>query len=138
MNIVVDTNILVSGLLSPYGACGKIVRMISSGELSLSFDARIILEYGEVLKRPKFRLAEDRVTAFLEYLELCGKPTAASPLIDSLPDSDDEPFLEVAIASRVVCIVTGNQKHFPAELCREVEVLSPSDFLTMYQGKGRT
>ncbi len=138
MNIVVDTNILVSGLLSPYGACGKIVRMISSGELSLSFDARIILEYGEVLKRPKFRLAEDKVTAFLEYIELCGKPTAASPLINSLPDSDDESFLEVAIASRVVCIVASNQKHFPAELCREVEVLPPSDFLTMYQGKGRT
>ena len=54
MKIVLDTNVLAAGLLSPFGPCGEIVRMVSSGELTLSFDARILMEYEEVLARPKF------------------------------------------------------------------------------------
>lgn len=137
MNIVLDTNVLVAGLLSPFGPCGEIIRMVSSGELTLSFDARIISEYSEVLKRPKFKFKEDKVDALLEYIEFRGQTTASSPLPDSLLDSDDEPFLEVAIASRVECIVTGNQNHFPAELCRGIKVFSPSEFLNFYKKRDR-
>lgn len=133
MNIVLDTNVLVAGLLSPFGPCGKIVRMVSSGELTLSFDARIMSEYSEVLKRPKFVFDEDKIAALLEYIEFRGQPIAPSPLAYSLPDSDDEPFLEVAIASQAVCIVTGNQIHFPSKLCQGSEVLSPSEFLAKYK-----
>ena len=135
MNIVLDTNVLVAGLLSPFGPCGEIVRMVSSGELTISFDARIMSEYSEVLKRPKFIFNGEKAAALLEYIEFRGQPIAPSPLISSLPDSDDEPFLEVAISSRAECIVTGNQIHFPAQLCQGVEVLSPSAFLTQYKKK---
>ena len=48
MKIVLDTNVLVSGLLSPYQAPGEIVRMCSSGTLSICYDARILGEYREV------------------------------------------------------------------------------------------
>jgi predicted nucleic acid-binding protein len=41
--------------------------------------------------------------------------------------------LEVAIAARVACLVTGNKNHFPLTLCRGVTVLSPSDFLKFYK-----
>ncbi|MRR58500.1 MAG: hypothetical protein EG824_09855 [Deltaproteobacteria bacterium] len=41
----------VAGLLSSFGPCGHIVRMVSSGELTLSFDARILSEYQEILGR---------------------------------------------------------------------------------------
>lgn len=133
MNIVLDTNVLVAGLLSPFGTCGEIVRMVSSGELTISFDARIITEYREVLKRPKFKFNQEKVDALLEYIEFRGKATASSPLTDSLPDRDDEPFLEAAIASRAVCIITGNQNHFPSRLCRGVKLMSPTEFLTSYK-----
>jgi uncharacterized protein len=68
MNVVIDTNVLVAGLLAPFGACGEIVRMISSGELTLSFDARILSEYHEVLRRPKFHFEEEKVAALLDYI----------------------------------------------------------------------
>ncbi|HXL73081.1 MAG TPA: putative toxin-antitoxin system toxin component, PIN family, partial [bacterium] len=63
MIVVLDTNVLVSGLLSPYGPPGEIVRMVSSRALSLCFDARIISEYAEVLTRPKFPFRRDAVEA---------------------------------------------------------------------------
>jgi len=133
MNIVLDTNVLVSGLLSPFGPCGEIVRMVSSAELTLSLDARIITEYKEVLIRPKFQFAKDKIDALLDHIEHRGLTVASSPLPQSLPDIDDEPFLEVAIAAKAVCIVTGNHIHYPSDLCMGVKVFSPNDFLTFYK-----
>jgi putative PIN family toxin of toxin-antitoxin system len=133
MNIVLDTNVLVAGLLTPFGPCGEIVRMVSSGELTLSLDARILTEYQEVLDRPRFRFDKDKVAALLDHIEHRGITVASSPLPQPLPDIDDEPFLEVAITARAICIVTGNQVHFPTELCQGAMVLSPSDFLGFYK-----
>ena len=133
MNIVLDTNVLVAGLLSPFGTCGEIVRMVSAGELTLLYDARIISEYREVLKRDKFKFNKDKIAALLEYIEFRGQPVASSPLADLLPDADDASFLEVAIAGRVECIITGNQKHFPAKLCQRVKILLPSEFFILYK-----
>lgn len=133
MKIVLDTNVLVAGLLSPFGPCGEIVRMVSSGELTLSFDARILTEYGEVLDRPKFNFEKDKVSALLEHIEHRGLTVAASPLPQALPDIDDEAFLEVAIAVQVECLVSGNQIHFPSELCQGMTVLSPGEFPAFYK-----
>ena len=133
MNIVLDTNVLVAGLLSPFGPCGKIVRMVSSGELTLSFDARVLMEYEEVLARPKFKFEKDKVAALLDHIEHRGQTVAPSPLSQSLPDVDDEPFLEAAIAADAICLVTGNRVHFPSDLCQAVTVFSPSEFLEFYK-----
>jgi len=51
------------------------------------------------------------------------------------PDPDDEPFLEVTLASQAVCLVTGNQKHFPAEQCQGVKVISPIEFLIFFKNQ---
>ena len=133
MNIVLDTNVLVSGLLSPFGPCGEIVRMVSSAELKLAFDARIITEYKDVLIRPKFKFDKNKIDALLDHINYRGLVVASSPLPQSLPDIDDEPFLEVTIAAKAVCIVTGNHIHFPPDLCLGVRVFSPSDFLIFYK-----
>jgi uncharacterized protein len=133
MKIVLDTNVLVAGLLSPFGPCAKIVRMLTSGDLTLYFDSRILSEYNEVLRRSKFRFQIDKVVALLDHIENHGHIVASSPLSDLLPDPGDEPFLEVAVAGQAVCLVTGNQAHFPPKQCQGVKVFSPSDFLTFYR-----
>ena len=133
MKIVLDTNVLVAGLLSPFGPCGEIVRMVSSGELELSLDARILSEYSEVLRRPKFSFDEDSIASLLDYIAYRGHMVASSPLPCSLPHLDDEMFLEIALASRAVCLVTGNQIHFPIAQCQGVVIFSPAEFLSMYR-----
>jgi putative PIN family toxin of toxin-antitoxin system len=133
LKIVLDTNVLVAGLLSPFGPCGDMVRMVSSGDLTLCFDARILSEYREVLNRPKFRFAEDEIDALIDFIAIRGQTVAPSPLSKPLPDPDDEPFLEVAIAGRVSCLVTGNRAHFPGRHRQGVKVLSPREFMTRYR-----
>jgi len=133
MKIVLDTNVIVAGLLSPFGPCAEILRMVFADDLTLYLDSRILSEYSEVLRRPKFHFHIDKVIAILDYIEHYGVLTASSLLTDSLPDPSDQPFLEVAVKGHVACLVTGNQVHFPINLCQGVKVLSPADFLIFYR-----
>ena len=133
MKIVLDTNILVSGLLQPFGPSGQIVRLVAAGELVLCHDSRILAEYWEVLLRKKFRFDPERVEILMEEIRAGGIPVAARPLAIRLPDPDDEPFLEVALAGGAQCLVTGNIKHYPADARHGVEVLSPRSFIELYR-----
>ncbi|MEE9118732.1 MAG: PIN domain-containing protein, partial [Calditrichia bacterium] len=69
MKIVLDTNVLVSGLLTPFGSSGEIVRMVSAGILILQYDSRILLEYQEVLYRPKFQFDREHIDTLLAYIK---------------------------------------------------------------------
>ncbi len=105
--------------------------------LTLCLDARIITEYAEVLARPKFRFDQEKVAALLDQIEACGIAVASAPLADPLPDPDDEPFLEVALAGGAECLVTGNHVHFSPSLCQGVIVLSPAKFIKFYRNRQR-
>lgn len=133
MKIVLDTNVLVSGLLSPFGAPGEIVRMVTSGAITLCVDARLLSEYTQVLARPRFGFDADAVSALLDYIGHSSVTGAADPLVDRLPDEDDEPFLEVAFACSAEHLVSGNLAHFPPASRAGMSVLSPREFLEVYR-----
>lgn len=133
MRVVLDTNVLVSGLLNPYAAPGEIVRITSSGLLELCYDSRIINEYREVLKRPRFGFDAELVGAFVDEIEGNGLQVVGEPLRLRLPDPDDEPFLEAAIAGRAEYLITGNIKHYPSSSRQKIRVLGPAAFLEAYR-----
>ncbi len=129
MRIVLDTNVLVSGLLSPYGVPAEVVRLAVSGAVTLCVDARILIEYEQVLARPEFAFDPDHVEALLDFIETEALSVMPTALESRLPDPDDEPFLEVAIAGRADALVTGKLLHFPARARAGVSVLGPTEFL---------
>ena len=129
MRVVVDTNVLVSGLLSPFGPPGAIAGLIAAGRLQLCYDARCLAEYAEVLRRPAFPFTDGDIDALLLQIEAAGELTAPSPLPDRLPDPCDEPFLEVAVSALAEFLVTGNVKHFPAAARQGARVVSPREFV---------
>ena len=133
MRIVLDTNVLVAGLLSPFNAPGEIVRMTSAGILQLCHDARILCEYTNVLHRKKFNLDAGHVNALLEQIKALGQQVTGVPLKAPLLDTNDEPFLEIAIAGKAAHLVTGNLKHFPSANRQGISVISPADFLNIYR-----
>ena len=133
MRIVLDTNILVSGFLSPDGPPGAILRSILAGSISLCFDERILTEYREVLTRGRFALASERVGAVLEFIEANGESVLAETLGVELPDATDTMFVEVASAAGADCVVTGNRKHFPNERLEGLRVLLPREFVEQYR-----
>ena len=133
MKIVLDANVIVSGQLYPFRPSGEVVRMVVSGELQLCYDARVLSEYKEVLLRPKFPFNPADVYDLLEQIEACGFAVAGKPLVERLPDPDDEAFLEVALAGGARCLVTGNPKHYPAKKRQDMLVVSPTEFLEVYR-----
>lgn len=133
MKVVLDTNVVVSGLISPFGAPGEIVRMVASGALELCYDARVLSEYRSVLLRQKFSFDQAHVGDLLDQIEACGYVTTGKLLTKRLSDPDDEPFLEIALGGEAHYLVTGNLKHYPAEKRQGMRVVSPTEFLEIYR-----
>lgn len=138
MKIVLDTNVLVSGLLTPFGTSGEIVRMVSAGKLVLQYDSRILLEYKDVLYRPKFQFNKEQIDSLLDYIEKNGQLVPTIPLKHNLPDPDDEPFLEIAIGGKAECLITGNKVHYPQQFREGIKILSPSEFIKSFRKKKGT
>jgi putative PIN family toxin of toxin-antitoxin system len=127
MRVVVDTNVLVSALLSPHGPPAQVLRLLLQGNAVALYDDRILAEYREVLSRPRFAFAAEDVRLVLEEIEGGGETVFAKPLAIELPDPDDLPFLEVAVAGGADALVTGNNRHFrPLRGKHRVEIVSPN------------
>ncbi len=134
--IVLDTNVLVSGLLNAYGPPGRVIDSLLMGSVGIAYDDRVWGEYNDVLARPKFKFDPHRVSALLHFLKMNGRFIPASPLsqLNSalVPDMDDLPFAEVAVAANVDALVTGNVKHFSFLETYNVPVLSPTEFVQVW------
>ena len=128
-----DTNVLVSGLLSPFGPPAEVVRLVTANRVRLLYDPRILAEYQQVLARPRFSFAPSRVEALLSQIEADGELVTAEPLAEPLPDPDDEAFLAVAVTGKAQCLVTGNLRHFPAQDRQGMSVVSPREFVELYR-----
>ena len=135
MIIVLDTNVLVSGILKPYSKTAAILRLVADGTVQLAYDYRILSEYRDVLNRPRFNLPKEAVETYLAQVQQEGFLVSAKPLNFSLPDPGDEPFLDVALSARVGAVVTGNKRHFPQRNYDGGRILSPAEFLKQLSKK---
>ena len=130
MLIVLDTNILVSGLLNPFGSPARVVDQVTLNVVQVAYDDRIIAEYIDVLTSPTFGFPKKNVRDLVEHIKLSGIHVVAQALrLLENPDPGDLPFAEVAITARVDAVVTGNLSHFQYLEKRGVSVLSPSEFI---------
>jgi putative PIN family toxin of toxin-antitoxin system len=114
---VIDTNVLVSALLSSHddAATVLVVGKLFSGEVIPLFSDEIMKEYNEVLRRKKFHFSEETVHILLQAIEKYGERVVPTPTGELLPDMKDLPFYEVVAEKQDddAYLVTGNRKHFP-------------------------
>lgn len=122
---VIDTNVVVSGLLNPHGPSARVLDAVLDGRVQLVYDARILAEYRDVLHRPRMKLAPEKVQTFLNGLRGQAVVTPRS-LVVTAPDSDDIVFVEAALATTDRTIVTGNLAHYPSEILHGARVLTPA------------
>ena len=134
MRVVLDTNVVVSGLLSPQGTCARLIDLVADGALSPCVDDRIMAEYESVLRHPRLRINAQDAQVVLALFVHAGVPVAAPPLSVRLPAPGDLPFLEVAAAADAP-LVTGNMRHYPTRAGISVTVLSPTEFLEGLSGR---
>ena len=70
MKVILDTNIIVSALLSPQGLSAKILNFVLNGKLTIVYDNIIFAEYVEVLNRNKFELDKESPLSLLYTVSL--------------------------------------------------------------------
>ncbi len=133
MIAVMDTNVLLSGLMFSANPPGRILDLVRAGALQLAVDDRILAEYRDVVARPAFARyfpAEDR-DRILSLIRFEAVPVLCSERFTDLPDPDDACFAEVALAAGVP-LITGNRRHFPPATLQRVTILSPTQFLDLF------
>ena len=129
-HLVLDTNVLVSSLLSRRASPpSEIVSLVLNEFIKLCYDDRILEEYKNVLQRPHFKFDPLLVKDVLATIEFAGFDVVPERLPAVTSDPDDQAFYEVS--KLCVCpLVTGNKKDFP----NEPHIMTPSEYLDAMRG----
>ncbi|MBI4227251.1 MAG: PIN domain-containing protein [Candidatus Omnitrophica bacterium] len=119
----------MSGLLTPHGTSARLVDLAQREELRLLYDDRILHEYDQVLRRPRFGFSATTVALLLEFVEMSGERVVARPLPPAGTDLSDQPFLEVAVSGVAELLVTGNRRHYPRHPVGSLRILNSAEAL---------
>lgn len=131
--IVIDTNVLISGLRSRRGNAFVLLQYIGKGYFEINLSVPLVLEYHDVLLRhlPDLpSLTETDVEDLLDYYCSIGHQHQIYYLWrPTLPDSADEMILELAVKAQCDYIITFNKRDFQGAEQFNVLTLAPDEFL---------
>ena len=113
MRIVLDTNILVSALLTPNGPPGRLLAAVKRGDVTLVTSDAQLRELRNVLGRDRLSacISPREAAALLDNLSAVGVAATDLPDVDASPDPDDDLILAAAIVGRADLIVSGDKGH---------------------------
>ena len=128
--IVLDTNALVSRLLTPDSIPGQAVRKaVEEGDILMSEST--FFELADVLGRKKFDAyisIQDRE----EFLRMLGRIVEMVTILHTVHDCrdvKDNQILEVAVNGQAQVIVTGDEDLLVLHPFRDIPILKPADYL---------
>jgi uncharacterized protein len=115
IRVVLDTNILISALLTPKGPPTQVLLMIIlQPDTQLCVSPDVYAEYEEVIRRPRLNRTDDEIATTLRTIRENGFWVMPIEKVRACSDPDDDIFLECAQAAGAQYLVTGNVKDFPA------------------------
>ncbi len=111
MRVVLDTNIIVSGLLSGAGPPAKLLRLWLEGRFELITSNPQLDELSRVLayKKIKERIAPDQASDFLQHIDALAHVLESIPSVDFSPDPDDNAIIATALEGKVDFLVSGDK-----------------------------
>jgi putative PIN family toxin of toxin-antitoxin system len=128
---------MISGIASPGGASGRIVRNIASGRLDLVVSPDIVDEYVTIAQRSSvvrlFARHGVTVTEYLEVLqELCAAAEVVVPEGDApaCRDENDRKYLHCAVSARVDFLVSRDDDLLHLGRVETTPILDPGAFLS--------
>ena len=142
MDAVLDTNVVVSALISHRGAPAQCYRAWQEGRFAYVTSPALLDELARVLSYPRLSKylawsGEER-REFLEALAYAAKlvvPDIELHVIDE--DPDDDRVLEAAVAAGVSHIVTGDRHLLNLRSYNGIEIVPPARFLAHLSLQGR-
>ena len=113
MRIVLDTNVLVSALISRGGPPGRVLAAIRNQRLTLVTSEAQLVELRAVLGRERLRpyIRFEEGQDLIRDLEAIGEVVAELPNVSASPDPDDNVLLATAVAGQADVAVSGDKQH---------------------------
>jgi putative PIN family toxin of toxin-antitoxin system len=136
---LLDSNVVLSALLSPSGAPAAVVRAAVAREYVLVWSAPLVAECRRVAAYPHLRrrIAASRAEGFIADLEVLAEvvPSALPPLKAVQADPSDDVVLASALAAGAGWVVTGDRAHLlPLDPFHGIRIVTPADFLAALRG----
>lgn len=137
--VVIDTNVLVSAILSSTGAPAKILDLEQAGKIKFVVSLDILEEYGKVLSYPHIKKihglsGNDQIDRLISRLMRYGKlvnPEAALKVISN--DPSDDKFLECALQGEADFIISGDKHLKNLKSYQGIRIVDPVAFLAMFR-----
>jgi putative PIN family toxin of toxin-antitoxin system len=135
MNVVIDTNIWISALISKDGLSRDIVRLALKDKIYPQISTTLFLEYEAVMKRKKIQdlcslSVQEQDELFQAFLSICKWNEIFYLWRPNLNDKNDDFLIELAVASNSKAIITDNKRDIDSgELKFDFEVFTAEEFL---------
>lgn len=134
MKVVLDTNILISGILSDKGAPALVLDAWRNGGYELLVSPAILHELRRVLSyahiRQLNRISEPEIDQFIQSLEEYATVVDGSvDVTGAVPDDpDDEMFLACAIEGGALIIISGDRHLLDLKEYAHISIISARQF----------
>jgi putative PIN family toxin of toxin-antitoxin system len=113
VRVVLDTNVILSGLMSPQGAPGRIMAAWRDARFKVVISVHQLAEIGRALAYPKIRRIlgwdDQRIEQFIRQLYVRAEIVDLSGTSVEVPlDPDDAPILATLVAAKADVLISGD------------------------------
>ena len=135
--IVIDTNILVSAILTPKGNPAKILELVLEGKLNLIISPAILEETQQVLRYPRLvklmkknKITRKEIYDFLGKMSKIAVITPGQLEIDAIPDDPaDNKILACSLEGEADYIISGDHHLKDLKIFQGIKIMNPATFL---------
>ena len=135
MRIVIDTNVLLSGLMIPEGTPGRIIAAWRKRNFDLVVSEPMLEEIARVLAYPKIRKRlnwdDETISRYIALLRFEAEVVSVEGVKANVPaDPDDNQLLATLIASKADWLITGDCDF--DDLYELHPIIAPGEFVRRY------
>ena len=135
LRVVLDTNVLVSGIAYPASISGRILGAWRQGAIAVILSDYILEELARVLPRLNHRLnwQPKEFTDYIDILALQAEMVEPQPIeADAARDAADIPVLGTLLAAKADYLITGDDDLL--SLAQRYSILTPAEFWQKHGG----
>lgn len=132
VRIVLDTNILVSGLLYP-GKPRRLIDLTIRGRIEAVSSIEMIDELRGVLSREKFGLSKEEQAAMIDFVIRLVSITVLKSKFKAVKDPDDDMVINTAYDGKAVYIVSGDNEVLELKQFGEIRIVKASEMLRLIE-----
>jgi uncharacterized protein len=139
--VVLDTNVIASGLITPTGPPGTILIAWKDRRLDLIISPSLLREVTDILRRPKIsRTYGLSVGAVAGLMHLLDSQAIRVPGRLAIPrtarDPRDDHILACAVEGHADYLITGDRDLLHIERFRDIPIVSPATYIRMLLAEG--